>query len=365
MTELLGRRLARTSGAPRAPARRRLRIGVIALSGLTVLGLLLAIWGFLIEPGLLLVRHVTIETAKWPAALPPLRIVALADIHAGAPHVDEAKLDRIVAEVNAQNPDVVLLLGDYVIQHVLFGTPMPPDTIASHLAGLRAKHGVFAVLGNHDWYDGGKRVWRALENVGIRVLENSAVPLPGSEDRIWLAGIADDSTRHPHPAGTFRPIPEGAAVVALTHDPCRLSGRTGAGRPDRGRSHARRAGLHPILGSALHSRPFAAPLRVRAHRRKRQRPLRHQRDRHDGTAGAVQRSAGNRRHHPARADSVVEKQNRTSVELPAHLTEWSPAEFSLQSEGTATPASMKPMLRVRHAFPQNRRNGASVLSATL
>jgi uncharacterized protein len=219
MTELLGRRLARTSGAPRAPAWRRLRIGVIALSGLTVLGLLLAIWGFLIEPGLLLVRHVTIETAKWPAALPPLRIVALADIHAGASHVEEAKLDRIVAEVNAQNPDVVLLLGDYVIQHVLFGTPMPPDTIASHLAGLRAKHGVFAVLGNHDWYDGGKRVWRALENVGIRVLENSAVPLPGSEDRIWLAGIANDSTRHPHPAGTFRPIPEGAAVVALTHDP--------------------------------------------------------------------------------------------------------------------------------------------------
>jgi uncharacterized protein len=219
MTELLGRRLARTSGAPRAPARRRLRIGVIALSGLTVLGLLLAIWGFLIEPGLLLVRHVTIETAKWPAALPPPRIVAVADIHAGAPRVDEAQLDRIVAEVNAQNPDVVLLLGDYVIQHVLFGTPMPPDTIASHLAGLRAKHGVFAVLGNHDWYDGGKRVWRALENVGIRVLENSAVPLPGSEDRIWLAGIADDSTRHPHPAGTFRPIPEGAAVVALTHDP--------------------------------------------------------------------------------------------------------------------------------------------------
>jgi predicted MPP superfamily phosphohydrolase len=219
MTELLGSRFVRTKRAPRAPARRRLRTGVIALSALTVLGLLLAIWGFLIEPGLLLVRHVTIETAKWPATLPPLRMVAVADVHAGAPYVGEAKLDRIVAEVNAQNPDVVLLLGDYVIQHVLFGTPMPPDTIASHLGGLRAKHGVFAVLGNHDWYDGGKRVWRALENVGIRVLENSAVPLPGSENRIWLAGIADDSTRHPHPAGIFRPIPEGAAVVAFTHDP--------------------------------------------------------------------------------------------------------------------------------------------------
>jgi uncharacterized protein len=219
MVELLGSRFVRTTRAPRASARRRRRrrTGVIALSGLALLGLLLAIWGFLIEPGLLLIRHVTIETAKWPAALPPLRIVAVADIHAGAPHVDAAKLDRIVAEVSAQNPDV--LLGDYVIQRVLFGTPMPPETIASHLSGLRAKHGVFAVLGNHDWYDDGKRVWRAFESAGISVLENSAVPLPGSDGRIWLAGIADDSTRHPDPAGTFQPIPLGAAVVALTHDP--------------------------------------------------------------------------------------------------------------------------------------------------
>src|SRR5512132_3731804 len=135
MVELLGSRFVRTTRAPRAPARRRRRwrTGVIALSGLTLLGLLLAIWGFLIEPGLLLVRHVTIETAKWPAALPPLRMVAVADIHAGAPYVDAAKLDRIVAEANAQNP----------VQRVLFGTLMPPEAIAGHLGGLRAKHGVF------------------------------------------------------------------------------------------------------------------------------------------------------------------------------------------------------------------------------
>jgi uncharacterized protein len=211
----------RTTRTPRAEARwrRRRRSGAIALSALVVLGLLLATWGFLVEPDLLLVRHVRIETAKWPAALPPLRIVAVADIHAGAPFVDTAKLDRIVAEVNAQDPDVVLLLGDYVIQRVLFGTPMPPETIARHLGGLRAKHGVFAVLGNHDWYGDGERVWRAFESVGIPVLENRAVPLPGSEDRIWIAGIADDTTRHPDPHGTFQRIPPEAAVVAFTHDP--------------------------------------------------------------------------------------------------------------------------------------------------
>ena len=219
MIELTGiQRIA----APVAPVRlvARPRRWLLALFGLVVLGLLSAIWGFLIEPSLLIVRHANIETAKWPATLEPLRIVAVSDIHAGAPYIDEAKLDRLVAEVNAQHPDVVVLLGDFVIQNIPFGRPMPPETIARRLQGLRAKHGVYAVLGNHDWYQGGgERVWRSLESAGIRVLENKATPLPGSNDRVWLAGIADDTTRDPDPQGTFRAIPVGAAVVALTHDP--------------------------------------------------------------------------------------------------------------------------------------------------
>lgn len=219
MTELTGIQRIATAAAPVRRAALPLR-WLWALSGLAALGLLLAAWGFLIEPAMLIVRHANIETAKWPAALPPLRIVAVSDIHAGAPHVDEAKLDRLVAEVNAQDPDVVVLLGDYVIQNVLLGKPMPPETIASHLQGLRAKHGVYAVLGNHDWYQGGgERVWRSLESAGIRVLENKAAPLPGLNDRVWLAGIADDTTRQPDPRGTFRGIPREAAVVALMHDP--------------------------------------------------------------------------------------------------------------------------------------------------
>ena len=219
MTELTGIQRIATAAPPVRRAARPLR-WFWALSGLAALGLMLATWGFFIEPAMLIVRHASIATAKWPSALPPLRIVAVSDIHAGAPHVDEAKLERLVAEVNAQNPDVVLLLGDYIIQNVLFGTPMPPETIASHLQGLRAKHGVYAVLGNHDWYrGGGERVWRSLESAGIRVLENKAAPLPGLNDRVWLAGIADDSTRQPDPPGTFRGIPPQAAVVALTHDP--------------------------------------------------------------------------------------------------------------------------------------------------
>src|SRR5512144_1331656 len=113
---LRSRRLPVTEALPaRAWRRPRLRTGgFIALSGLSILALLLTIWGFLIEPGLLLVRHASIETAKWPSALPPLRIRAVAAIHAGAPHIAPAKLGHIVPEVNAQHPDVGRRLGDYV-----------------------------------------------------------------------------------------------------------------------------------------------------------------------------------------------------------------------------------------------------------
>jgi len=202
--------------------RRRVGWAEIVLP-LAAAAFLMAVWGFMIEPDLLRVREVRIETGKWPAALPPLKMVAIADIHAGAPYIDEAKLDRIVVEANARDPDVVVLLGDYV-ENVPLGRPMRPETIARHLGQLKARHGVFAVLGNHEWYGDGEHVWRALEAVGIRVLENQAAPLPGSGGRVWLAGIADDGTRISDVPGTLRAIPKDATVIAITHDPAVFRG---------------------------------------------------------------------------------------------------------------------------------------------
>jgi predicted MPP superfamily phosphohydrolase len=204
---------------PAAGLRRSL---VLAALGAVAAGIAAAVWGFLFEPDLLRLRHIVVETAKWPPAVPPLRVAVVADIHAGAPYIDAAKLDRIVADVNAQDADVIVLLGDFLIQGVRFGTPMPPDRIAAHLRPLHARQGVFAVLGNHDWYGDGRRVWRELEAAGIRVLENQGTSLPGSDGRIWLAGVADDSTRTPDVAAALRGAPGDAAILVITHDPAVL-----------------------------------------------------------------------------------------------------------------------------------------------
>ena len=98
-----------------------------ALILLGLLGTSAAAWGFLIEPGLLRLTEQRIETERWPQRRAPLRVAALGDLQIGAPHMTLEKLDEIVERTNRQDPDLVVLLGDYVIQGVLFGSAVAPE----------------------------------------------------------------------------------------------------------------------------------------------------------------------------------------------------------------------------------------------
>ena len=72
------------------------------------------------------VRERDLALPGWPEALAGLRVALLSDLHAGAPHVREERIERLVAAVNARGPDLVLLLGDYVDPEVPFGGPVAP-----------------------------------------------------------------------------------------------------------------------------------------------------------------------------------------------------------------------------------------------
>jgi predicted MPP superfamily phosphohydrolase len=88
--------------------------------------------------------------------------------------------------------------------------------VAAELARLRAPLGVYAVLGNHDWWLDGPRITAALSGARITVLENSAAELrPG----LWIAGLADARTRHPDPVRALAGVPADATVLAMTHNP--------------------------------------------------------------------------------------------------------------------------------------------------
>lgn len=184
-----------------------------------VLGLAAAVWGFVVEPGWVRLNEVRIESDRWPAGRGPLRIVVLGDLHVGAPHMGPDDLDLVVARTNALQPDIVLLVGDYIVHGVPFGRLVTPEVTAQSLAALRAHHGVFAVLGNHDWWYDGPRVQTAFEAVGITVLENAATARDLPDGRLWIAGIADDTTRQPDARQALAPVPEDEPVIVITHDP--------------------------------------------------------------------------------------------------------------------------------------------------
>jgi hypothetical protein len=164
-------------------------------------------------------RESRVPIARWPADLGPLRIAALADLHTGSPHITVDKVREIVASVNAAGPDLIVLLGDYVIHGVVGGRRVDIESTAAALRDLRAPLGVFAVLGNHDWWYDGPRTTRALEAAGIRVLEDAAAAVTVRGRPLWIAGVSDARVRRADAARALAAVPGSAPVIVLTHNP--------------------------------------------------------------------------------------------------------------------------------------------------
>ena len=174
-----------------------------------------AVYAGWVEPRRLVTVHRRLELPRWPREHDGLRIGLLSDLHAGVPHAGLSQIARAVERLNDEAPDATLLLGDYVDAHPVWGGRLAPELIARELGALRAPLGVYAVLGNHDWKQAGDRMWTALQNAGLEVLENRVMCRGG----VYFAGLADLRRRRPDLPGALAGVPAGAPVVLLSHDP--------------------------------------------------------------------------------------------------------------------------------------------------
>lgn len=250
------------------------------LLAVTLAGLVVSLYGFFIEPAMRLrVRKWKLRRADWTA--PPLRIAVIADLHAGEPFVTVKRIKQVVRRTNALDADLVLLLGDFTASHRMVSKPVAMADITPVLAGLTARHGVFAVLGNHDWWDdkaaqrrgGGPNLYAdALAANGIPVLSNSAQKL--DDPGIWLAGLEDQlaivegNGRYrglDDLSGTLRQITDDAPVILMAHEPdifpqvpdrvaVTLSGHTHGGQ-------IRLFGWSPVVPSRFGNRYAYGPVR--------------------------------------------------------------------------------------------------------
>ncbi|MDA0162353.1 metallophosphoesterase [Solirubrobacter ginsenosidimutans] len=179
----------------------------------------LAAYAGWVEPRRLVVRELELALPHWPARLDGLRAGVMSDLHAGVPHAGLDAIGRAVDALNAREPDVHLLLGDYLDASQKWRRDLAPEQVAEALARLRSPLGTIAVIGNHDWRNSGDRMWRALSAVGITVLEDRAVELHAPGGPFWVAGLADLRHRRPDIGGALRDVPADAPTLMLSHDP--------------------------------------------------------------------------------------------------------------------------------------------------
>jgi predicted MPP superfamily phosphohydrolase len=187
---------------------------VLAVLVLAVLGLAATGYAYREATATPIVRRATVALPAWPAGARPVTALLISDIHVAGPDMPPARLARIVAQINALRPDVVLIAGDLISDRPAATRHYSMADAIAPLAALQPRLGTFAVLGNHDhWYDApGAR--RALAAAGIVLLSNDAA-LAGP---LVIGGLDDDFTgraRLPQTLAWMRPL--FGAPILLSH----------------------------------------------------------------------------------------------------------------------------------------------------
>lgn len=248
-----------------------------------------AAYAGIFEPAFRLhVQRWALQPSRWPRGL-RLRIAVIADPHVAPPYMPLTRLDEIVARTNALDADLIVCLGDYVAGHRFTSAAIAETEIARRLARLSAPLGVYAILGNHDWWEdpdaqarlaGPTRMHHALAAHGVRLLENDAVRLTIGGRPFWLAGMGDPIAFLPQKQRAPRrgvddlgaalgQISDEAPAVLLLHEPdffpawrdrfaLSLAGHTHGGQ-------VRLFGWSPVVPSAHGNRFAWGPVEEEGH----------------------------------------------------------------------------------------------------
>ena len=208
-----------------------------------------AAWGFTVGQRRIEVTTTRVPLARLHADLSGLRIAQISDLHIGN-RLDRAQLDHMVERTNATRADIVVLTGD-----IFDFDPSHVEDGARRLGALRARYGVYAILGNHDHYVGSELIADALARhaPNIRLLRDELVRVPAVEP-FYLAGVEDlggpfcERGLHvPAIDALADQRPADGPVVLLVHHPEMFG-------------HAARRGFPLVLAGHTHGGQIALPV---------------------------------------------------------------------------------------------------------
>ncbi len=162
-------------------------------------------------------QRLVVESDHLPQGAPPVTIALVADIHMAGPDMPPSRVERIVEQVNALEPDLIAIAGDLISEKRFATHIYTAEEVVAPLGKLRARHGVVFVPGNHDhWFDWPDLSRELAKYPNITVLENEAAQF----GPVAVAGVDDDFVGYADMEATKAAmLPLTGAQVWLTHSP--------------------------------------------------------------------------------------------------------------------------------------------------
>lgn len=189
----------------------------ISFISLLILFVVLCIDLFFIEPNILLTKSQKLEIPHWNKDLDGFKIALITDIHLGTKFVDLKKLARIVKIVNSKNPDLIVICGDLDAKSIS-KEKYSTTQIANLLKNLKSKHGVIAVMGNHD-YVPPSVVKNIYQKSNIILLENEDYYFSHNAKTLRIVGFKDLWHFKSNPIQVVGMKDKTTPTVVLTHNP--------------------------------------------------------------------------------------------------------------------------------------------------
>jgi predicted MPP superfamily phosphohydrolase len=181
----------------------------------------IAIDSTLFEPNRPRIVRVDLLLRRWPERLDGFTVALLSDFHYD-PHFSAHPIHAAIGMVNEHHPNLIALTGDFV-SLPLFGDEQEAarsaEPCAQLLKQMKSTHGLWAVMGNHDYYTNPRTVTSALEAEGIHVLANTSSAIEVDGARFWLAGVNDVQSRTANLDETLRGVPKDEPTILLAHEP--------------------------------------------------------------------------------------------------------------------------------------------------
>ena len=165
-------------------------------------------------PSFLQVERLNLAIANLSPSLRGTKLIQLSDLHYDGKRLKDELLEESIYKSNQENPDLVLLTGDYVTDD-----PEAIYNLIPHLKHLKSRQGIYACLGNHDiFYHHSKEIIiEALTSIGIKVLWNQVCYPLGEE--LALVGLADFWSKDFNPSSVLDSIYPDTPRVVLSHNP--------------------------------------------------------------------------------------------------------------------------------------------------